>query len=141
MNRTVSNNRLNHLADFLDKLPKKRFDYSTWVGLEWQGKPNFSCGTTACALGWATTMPRFRRAGLHLRGRTPAVPAMRMDPVGAGSLFFGVTYDESRALFVGDPLYGDGYVELLRHLDSHTGSKATAAQVAARIRKFIKVRE
>lgn len=65
--RRTGNNRLLKLADFLAKLPRNRFDYNYWVGVDWGGKQDLSCGTTACALGWAATMPTFRRLGLHLR--------------------------------------------------------------------------
>lgn len=70
--RIVGRRRLLKLADFLKKLPANRFDYTSWVGLDWQGKQDLSCGTTGCALGWATTMPEFRRLGLrlHVVGKT-----------------------------------------------------------------------
>jgi len=55
--------RLLKLADFLEKLPRKRFDYGNWIGDDWKGKADLSCGTTACALGWACAMPAFRRLG------------------------------------------------------------------------------
>lgn len=41
------------LADFLEKLSPERFDYGVWVGETWKGDPDLSCGTTACAAGWA----------------------------------------------------------------------------------------
>lgn len=62
----MNKERLLLLADFLEKMPEERFDYVSWVGYGWQGKPDLSCGTTACALGWATTIPELRDAGLRL---------------------------------------------------------------------------
>jgi hypothetical protein len=62
----TSAKRLLLLADFLEELPPGRFDYAQWAGMDWQGKEDLSCGTSACALGWATTMPVFRRLGLRL---------------------------------------------------------------------------
>ena len=62
----TGNERLLKLADFLEQLPPKRFKYDEWVGEDWKGAKDLSCGTTGCALGWATTMPRFRRMGLVL---------------------------------------------------------------------------
>lgn len=47
---------LEELADFLEKLPKGRFDYGRWVGANWRGAADLSCGTTACAFGWAATL-------------------------------------------------------------------------------------
>lgn len=54
------------LANFVEKIEPSRFDFGTWVGRDWGGAPDLSCGTTACALGWATTMPKFRALGLSL---------------------------------------------------------------------------
>ena len=54
------------LADLLDSLPPGRFDYSHWVSSNWEGAEDLSCGTTACAAGWATTLPSFRAKGLQL---------------------------------------------------------------------------
>jgi hypothetical protein len=62
----VYKNRLLRLADFLEALPRKRFDFNHWVGDNWEGKEDLSCGTTACALGWATTIPSLRKAGLRM---------------------------------------------------------------------------
>lgn len=53
MNKQVSNNRLLKLAAFLDTVPPERFKYDTWAGEDWKGKPDLSCGTTACALSAA----------------------------------------------------------------------------------------
>ena len=65
------NARLLRLADFLmTSVPGIRFDYGSWVGSDWKGKPDLSCGTTACALGWGTTMPELRELGLRLFKRS-----------------------------------------------------------------------
>jgi len=58
--------RLLKLADYVANLPRERFNFSHFVSSDWKGTIDFSCGTTACALGWATTMPFFRNLGLHL---------------------------------------------------------------------------
>lgn len=60
------NRRLLVLADFLDTLPPERFDYNRWVGCDWAGRPDLSCGTTACALGWACAMPEFQALGVKM---------------------------------------------------------------------------
>lgn len=60
--------RLLKLADYLKTVPKERFDMSRVVGDSWGGKQDLSCGTSACAMGWAATMPTFRRLGLRLGG-------------------------------------------------------------------------
>jgi hypothetical protein len=58
--------RILKLADYVESLPRERFNFRHWVGSGWQGKVDLSCGTTACALGWATAMPMFRRLGLRM---------------------------------------------------------------------------
>jgi len=54
------------LATFLEALPPERFDYGSWVGAKWKDAQDLSCGTTACALGWAATLPSCRQEGLRL---------------------------------------------------------------------------
>lgn len=72
--------RLTKLADYMEKLPKaaeKHFSMQAWFrhdgehpflkdGESPQKKHYFDCGTSACALGWAATMPYFRKAGLKI---------------------------------------------------------------------------
>lgn len=56
----MNKERLLKLADFLDTVPAEKFDLRTW-----------QCGTTACAVGWACTMPEFQDEGLVLANRWP----------------------------------------------------------------------
>lgn len=75
--------RLTVLADFLDALPTGVFNLSNWineeVGMDFvsdegtgQIAANLSteemhaCGATACAFGWACTIPEFQKLGLTL---------------------------------------------------------------------------
>ena len=53
--------RLLKLADRLDAVPADQFDMHSW----WHAPEGGWCGTAGCALGWAGTMPEFRRAGLE----------------------------------------------------------------------------
>jgi hypothetical protein len=55
----MNRERLLRLADFLVGLSPERFDLAYW----YREKP---CGTVACAIGWATTIPEFQAAGLGL---------------------------------------------------------------------------
>jgi hypothetical protein len=74
--------RILKLADFLKTVPPEKFDMTRFAGSmesnTWgsyvtrrllAGKKIGDCGTTACAAGWATTMPVFRKLGLVLRNR------------------------------------------------------------------------
>jgi hypothetical protein len=71
--------RLTKLADYMAKLPpqaRKHFRMSSWfdhsgadkhpIGRFITAKDLSYCGTTACALGWAATVPSFRKAGLKV---------------------------------------------------------------------------
>lgn len=102
--------RILKLADFMEKLPPKRFNFLRWVGTDWKGAPDFSCGTTGCALGWATTMPFFRRLGLQMGG-VERVPTINGAPIHSSFFsrllvpsemceLFGVSQDVFDQLFV-----------------------------------------
>lgn len=130
----IGNRRLLKLAEFLRTVPSNRFYYGAWnissdLGpKEWKkGEKKLECGTAACALGWGTTIPSFRRAGLKL------MPGLvRLDHEDgdsdfgfeAGVSFFGITYGESEYLF--SPAGGEG--------------NATPKQVAKKIEKFVEKR-
>lgn len=63
---SVGKKRLLKLADFLETLPKKKFDLNVYVGDIKDGQaPNkqYDCGTTACAIGWCPVV--FSRSGVH----------------------------------------------------------------------------
>jgi hypothetical protein len=93
--------RLTTLATFMEKLPasaNKHFKMRQWflhtgdhehdIGFEVERKDMNHCGTVACALGWAATVPSFRKAGLklHQTGGSGYVVAKRApDPFGWGS--------------------------------------------------------
>jgi hypothetical protein len=128
----VGNRRLLALADLLEKLPRKRFDYSNWVGDNWTGDPKLSCGTTACALGWATTMPNLRRAGLRLNkaGSPYNIKDEERDELAACGLFCLEPY-EARHLFMPNQQYrGQPTLSI----------GATPKQVARNIRHFVATR-
>lgn len=60
---------LRTLAAFLRTVPRKKFNYCSWAGPEYNGAATaVDCGTTACAFGWATAIPEFRAQGLCLKG-------------------------------------------------------------------------
>ena len=131
--------RLLKLADFLDTVPPKRFDFRYWVGSTWKGKEDLSCGTTACALGWATTMPIFRRLGLRLmRSATQdgSVVLQRngedliASPELAARYVFGLDRSSFRRLFIPTSIF------TVLSSDQLPGD-ATAKQVARHIRTFV----
>lgn len=71
--------RLTTLIKFMEALPRsaaKHFNMTTWIAHAGPHSHDFdryirpgdleTCGTTACAFGWAATIPTFRRAGLKV---------------------------------------------------------------------------
>ena len=69
---------LTDLADLMKKVRPDRFDMSSWASgpdcdmlSKVKDKPN-ECGTTACAMGWATTLQSFKRMGVKLVKRHSA---------------------------------------------------------------------
>jgi hypothetical protein len=48
------------------RVPPERFDFNRWVGNDWGGKWDLSCGTVACSIGFSTTIPYLRKLGLRL---------------------------------------------------------------------------
>jgi hypothetical protein len=104
----VNTSRLRTLAAFLRTLPPERFNYAHWVGDDWQGAPDLSCGTTACALGWATTIPEFRAAGLRLVRTVIGLEVLFEDEDGfvtddsttSAEAFFDISRSDARWLFV-----------------------------------------
>lgn len=127
----TGNRRLLKLAAFLRKLPDGRFYYNQWVGSDWQGAQDLSCGTTGCAMGWAATMPEFRRLGLYLEmSDGQGYPALKgkdgeeYTALGAAKKLFALDYDGARHLFI--PEWSE--------------RQATAIEVARKIEKFVMTR-
>lgn len=143
----VYKERLLELAKFLRKLPAKRFNFATWVGEDWKGKKDLSCGTTACALGWAATIPSLRKAGLRLvkipHNYVNAVVCMKdedhpnsMSPELASEKVFGLNSAEFEYLFVP----GSSPPDEMSDLDDGPEDYATPKEVAKHIRMFVKAR-
>ena len=147
-NKNVFKRRLLKLADLLQKLPRKRFDYGRWVGDDWKGKTDLACGTTACAFGWATTIPALRKAGLRLVESTNG-PRLFTVSIKGGSTseheapklaareIFGLENDEFEYLFIPDSGITFPELGLPREGPTH---QATAKQVAKHIRQFVKAK-
>ncbi len=98
MNKAVTVRRLGWLKETLLKVPDKRLYMGYWVSSSWGGRPDLSCGTSACAMGWATTNPKLRHAGLRLHENVgPEYKGlMGFD---AAQAVFGLTHAEAMRLF------------------------------------------
>jgi hypothetical protein len=144
--------RLLYLADHLDIMPPERFDFSHFVGLNWKGRPDLSCGTTACGLGFATTLPLFRELGLVLKslplsnGRLFGYPTLAdyhdrsdidvsVEINAATEVIFGIDARETDFLFMPKE-----NLDLCRFDENELLSQsATTKELAAHIRKFVEM--
>lgn len=103
--------RLRTLAAFLRELPRRKWDFEHFANdptREFMStKPvkldPHHCKSVACAAGWATTIPSFRRAGLRL---TPTgMPCyIGLEGVDAMAEFLGIDYFSAQEIFA-DPHY------------------------------------
>lgn len=130
------------LATFL----RTRIPRLGWRGYfnmdSWASKISFvekKCGTTACAMGWATVA--FPRSGLMLqtlegnpsrvwiyyvpRGSKATRYKSRYEGLSAAEAFFGISYADARHLFM--PL-------------SYGGGAVTPTAVAQRLEEFVALR-
>lgn len=139
-----SNRRLLVLAEFLDKLPPERFEYSHWIADDGSATKT-SCGTSGCALGWAASMPEFQALGLEI---VPSGPL-------SGIKYKGSSWWENYAIV---RIFGTGLDDLFfphlceksceDQLDEETGRcpkysadhNASPQYVAEKIRKFVAAR-
>lgn len=128
----MNTERLLRLAAFLEELPPKRFDFDSWVGATWQGKADLSCGTTACAIGWASTMPDmgipaskayFERVGV--RPLWFDEDGYETSPLAYAVTAFNISRKEADFLFIPR---GDS---------PGPHANATAKEIAAHIRRFV----
>ena len=109
--------RLEQVVRVLKELPKeKKFNLTTFM----------TCGTTACACGWAGTDPWFRRRGFRTgkfgTGRHGySVFYREFEGMEATRKFFGIDFGTSRHLFL--------------HEEGKDGSKRA---VIRRLKSFIK---
>jgi len=135
--------RLLALVAFLENLPNEKFFYGTWVS---GYNPNQStksfltsseCGTTACALGWACLMPKFKKFGLRLVGGnvfSPLLPNCGNSYESASKLF-GI--DTNEAVFLFQP----SAIALFNGIEYQAPpSSASVKEVAIHLRNFAELK-
>lgn len=129
-------NRLLKLVKLLrTKKVANHFNLDDWANKELGEftKKKVDCGTEACAVGWACTIPSFRKAGLKLANSHEIIEPMFNEYRGlsAAAQFFGMSYRESEQHFhpVG---YPEGYDE------NGNWRKATPKDVANKLVLFLK---
>lgn len=137
MRASTSRNRLLAVARKLRSIRREQFYFGNWASPEWQGKPDLSCGTTACGLGWATTIPSLRKAGLRIvrraGGHIPVlgdhVPHYGTD---AAAELFGITFYEAAFLFLPEIYNDEG--------EKSPARDCTPKQLARHIERFCRRR-
>jgi hypothetical protein len=142
MTRTpTQTRRLNRLASFMETLPEKLFDFNDYLRLG--EKPPMDaleagggCGTTACAVGWAPAVfPTLLKWDMESRevcyrgSKRLDTDYLSRESHKTAMDFFGLTDGETVYLFTPRrPWQQDGRLP----------SDATAKQLAAHIRAFIR---
>lgn len=124
--------RVTTLRNYLrDTVVDDRFSLTTWVGSDnvpWQGKSDLSCGTSACAMGWAATIPSFQALGLSLM----AMPGNRQ---------YGQIVYKNTVHFQAAAKFMDlGAEDALHFFSSESypdGDETTRLQVVARISELL----
>lgn len=124
--------RMEKLRDHLrDNVADERFYLATWAGnseTPWEGKQDLSCGTSACAMGHAVTIPEFRADGLALRP-APFNP-------GRGQLVFGNRFDfQAAADFMDISVMSAEW--LFDHAEYPNRERTTKDEVVARMTKYL----
>lgn len=113
--REYSKKKLLKLAKFLEtKVRAKRFSLDSWADFWFDADDtDMDCGSTACALGWATKC--FPKQGLKIDtvpyslGSTQCVYYKDCSGFAAGAKFFGISHAQSQFLFESAfyPSWGD----------------------------------
>lgn len=109
MKTRVRKDRLSLLATVLESLDgyiEPKFDMNFWVRqLRFRSnapktpKELADCSTSACAAGFASTIPAFRKEGFVLRGRQPYYDGE--EGFQACEKFFGLNAKQARRVFGG----------------------------------------
>jgi hypothetical protein len=155
LTRKQYNRRLLKLADLLDNLPRKRFNFGSYGRVDdAAGEVNIlsrpeACGTTACALGWAPSLPFAKKQKIQLRSKRnksyvpeygePAfyvdflIRGRQIDPMMVSLELFGLSSDQHCDLFI-PGISINGFPE------NKPREKATPKQVARHIRKYVRTR-
>jgi hypothetical protein len=111
------------LADLLEQVPEDKFDMQEWGHTDLPVGNTPRCITSACALGWATSIPE---CGLEIvvayagatRGVIRRIGKPGVTDVDAAVLAFGISRDDAERLFV-------------------CGMSMSAKEKAAQIRAFV----
>lgn len=102
----MNKKRLLKLAAHLDRVPPEKFDMGIFgeAGRAARHRNEVRCATKACALGWATSIPEFAKAGLELRAYASSTDAdvyyRGESNLIAAEMFFDLEEREAEQLFI-----------------------------------------
>lgn len=120
------------LAYLLDTVPEEQFNYATWAASKTSQASIGTCGTTACALGWATILEGTNLTlDFSYQRWTPRVRhAYGALGTSAAQAAFDLEEEEAQALFLPSVFY--------KPLHKYSpGEDATAREVADWIRAVV----
>ena len=135
--------RLHKLADFLDTVPKKNFDFDCIVrDVDGMPRKDFNCNTTACAMGYTPLLfPKLVKwtvcewsgsvTGVMPEGGNPCAHSW----ADAAMELFGIEMHETKALFSPEHNSCRRTIGL-----SELPEDPTPKQVARNLRQFIKIK-
>ena len=96
--------RLRVLSAFLLTVPEENFHLNSWASAEntLQELEQHACGTTACAVGWAATIPEFKALGLelHIHPEVSYPSFSGFEGMFAAQKFFGIPVETCDYLFL-----------------------------------------
>jgi hypothetical protein len=104
----MNKKRLLKLADLLEKVPPKNFNMDVYADAPEEATDRPICATSACALGWATTIPEFgldlvQSAGMFVLVREIATGDYESAMwYGVSRRAFDLSVDEAKAIFYSD---------------------------------------
>lgn len=147
----IGNKRLLILADKLEEVSERSFNLAKWINyrrtyrvavapllsnsvLKADLKPEEfeECGTSACAVGWAGTIPQFQKLGFTMDIREafcdPAPSFQGHRGWYATHAFFDLNWDSAHSLFS-------------KNSPAYRGQEATPKFVAQVIRDFVQARK
>lgn len=127
---------LESLRDALYKLPDDcpGFDLEYWANGKLPESPTLDCGTSACAIGLASTLPDWKEAGFRLTERTTGIffPAPIIDEEEMDGDFNVV------ALFLGIEGYDAEFLFSPTEYEKGEDDRVNPHTVADRIQDFLK---
>ncbi len=140
----LAQRRILKLASFMEALPEdadKHFDMIDWLSHSDEGHSHFkdgqkvsiqdlfSCGTAACAFGWAAVVPEFNKAGLKLKA------FVHLDYLAKQFVIKGEEIEDS---YAAAKLWFDLDLDWVKDLFGCDRRIQTPKQWATRARQFVK---